>query len=626
MKLTLEQKIGQLMMIGWQSDKYEDICELIRKYHFGNVILFTRNIKSSKELKVICEKIQEAALEANGVTCLISLDQEGGSVRRIYDGITNVPGSMAIGSASFRKPDSAKIIGKIMGEELKSIGVNFNLAPVADINVNPQNPVIAIRSFGDNPNLVSTLASQLAESMQEEGVLACYKHFIGHGDVHVDSHLELPQLNKTLDQLKSCELIPYMNKKLPDAIMTAHILYKGIDDKFPASISQKIIKGLLREELHYKGLVVTDCFEMDALRSTFSVEQAATFAVKATTDIITVSHTFGLQLQVRNGLIEAVKNGEITMAELDERVNHVLAIKEKYCQEQTKEIDFARNQRLAESVSKASICLASGELKPIHKDMVVIGVTNYVNSIAEDKNVENMNIAKSIGEEFGLEYHSIDNKNFNVSDLVEYGTGKDIILALSDSHLTLVQKVLYSSLINKAKLILLISLRTPYDILGQEKPQGHLCLFEYTKQSVDSLIRVLKGDKAYGSLPVRLDDFSSVFKTKNDLKNYLIDNVTNYINEYYAKNITLESLSEEFLISPAYLCKLFKKKLDINFIDYLNQIRISNAKKLLSSTFLKIYEISNLVGYLDQNYFTKVFKRIVGVTPNYYRNNFKIND
>ena len=614
------------MMIGWQSDKYEDICELIRKYHFGNIILFTRNIKSSRQLKEICDKIQETALEANGVKCLISIDQEGGSVRRIYDGITNVPGNMAIGSASFRKPDSAKIIGKIVGEELKSLGVNFNLAPVTDINVNPQNPVIAIRSFGDNPNFVSKLASQYAQAMQEEGVLACYKHFIGHGDVHVDSHLELPQLSKTLDQLRSCELIPYMTNKLPDSIMTAHILYKGIDDKFPASISRKIIKDLLRDELKYEGLVVTDCFEMDALRRTFSVEQAAVFALKATTDLITVSHTFGLQLQVRNGIMDAVKSGDLSMEELDERVNHVLKYKEKYCQDQNKVIDFDKNKELAESVSRASICLISGELKPIHKDMVVIGVTNYVNSIAEDKNVENMDVAKEIGEAFGLEYHSIDNKNFNVTDLVSCGEGKDVILAVSDSHLTLVQKVLYSNLINKAKSILLISLRTPYDVLGQEKPNCHLCTFEYTKQSIDSLIRVLKGEKACGSLPVTLDDFTSVFKTKNDLKNYLIDNVTNYINEYYAKNITLESLSEEFLISPAYLCKLFKKKLDINFIDYLNHVRISNAKKLLSSTFLKIYEISSLVGYLDQNYFAKVFKRIVGVTPNYYRNNFKIND
>lgn len=614
--MTLEQKIGQLMMVGWQSTSSKEICDLIKKYHYGNVILFSRNIKSAEQLRKLTADIQEAAHKHNGAPALISVDQEGGSIRRIYTGVTSVPGHMAIGAASFSRPKVASEIGTIIGRELKSLGVNCVLAPVADVNTNPMNPIIGIRSFSDDPHLVSLLASQMSKAIQEEGVLSCYKHFIGHGDVHIDSHLDLPCIDASLEELKTKELLPYMGSYLPDAIMTAHILYRKLDDRFPASISKKIIHDLLRKEFGFRGLVISDCLEMDALTRAYSLAGAVIFAVQATCDILTVSHSFGRQLIVRNSLLDAAKTDKAFLRSVEEAVERILAYKEKYCKEMRPEIDWEKNREVAEAASLASITIASGHPFPIDENTVAVGVTNYVSTIAEDKNVEDLDIAAILGAEFNIPHLSIDNKNFNVNEVQEFAKGKKVILALSDSHLTLVQRVLYSNLLQSGARVMLISLRTPYDVLGQPLPECHICIYEYTRQSVKALLKVLRGEKAEGKLPVKL----GTRPNQSELKNYLVERIVKYIEQNYAKPLTLESLAEEFYLSPGYLCRLFKQKVGINFLDYLNMVRISRAKHLLLTTNLRVYEVGNLCGFADMNYFTKAFKKATGVTPTYFRN------
>lgn len=626
MLTTLEQKIGQLMLVGWQSPNADDLIENIKKYNFGNVILFTRNIKSASQIQDMCSKIQEAAMQYNGAPCFIALDQEGGSVRRIYDGITNTPGAMAIAAASAKYPEAAAIIGNILGAELKALGINLNLAPVVDINSNPLNPIIAIRSFGDDPYIVKKLATDFAKALQNNGIMSCYKHFLGHGDVDIDSHIDLPRINKSIDEIKRLELIPY-TEIAADAIMTSHILFDKIDDKFPASISKTIIDGILRKELKFKGLVITDCFEMTGLIQTFSIEEAAVFAINAGTDIITISHTFGRQLKVRNALMNAIKNGSISNETLEKALARIAQYKKRYAADKASiQIDFNKNKTLAEKISYASITLASGEPFEIDKDTVVIGVTNYVSSNAEDVNVEKMDIAKIIGEEFGIPYKSIDNKNFNTADMLAFAHNKKVILALADSHLTLVQKVLYSSLRQTNHEIMLISLRTPYDILDQQKPACHICIYEYTAMSIRSLLKFLKGGKAEGKLPVNLGKYSDQYIRENTSKSIFLDNVIKYMKQNYGQKLTLDSVAQKFLISGGHLCKLFKKKLNKSFVDVLNEIRVAESKRLLNSTNLKVYEIAYLCGYTDSNYFVRLFKHYNGLTPNEYRKNYNLYD
>ncbi|NLH54362.1 MAG: helix-turn-helix domain-containing protein [Acholeplasmataceae bacterium] len=399
--------------------------------------------------------------------------------------------------------------------------------------------------------------------------------------------------------------------------MTAHILYRKLDDRFPASIFKKVIHDLLRKELGFKGLVISDCLEMDALTRAYSLAGAVIFAVQASCDILTVSHSFGRQLIVRNSLLDAAKNDAAFLHSVDEAVERILKYKEKYCRKMKPEIDSEKNREIAEAASLASITIASGEPFRIDENTVAVGVTNYVSSIAEDKNVEDLDIAEILGEEFKIPHLSIDNKNFNVNDVQEFAKGKKVVLALSDSHLTLVQRVLYSNLLQSGARVMLISLRTPYDVLGQALPECHICIYEYTRQSVKALLKVLRGAKAEGKLPVKL----GTSPDQSELKNYLVERIVKFIKQNCAKPLTLDVLANEFYLSPGYLCRLFKQKVGINFIDYLNTVRIARAKHLLLTTNLRIYEVGNLCGYADLNYFTKVFKKATGVTPSYFRNN-----
>ena len=408
-----------------------------------------------------------------------------------------------------------------------------------------------------------------------------------------------------------------MGSYLPDEIMTAHILYRKLDDRFPASIFKKVIHDLLRKELGFKGLVISDCLEMDALTRAYSLAGAVIFAVQASCDILTVSHSFGRQLIVRNSLLDAAKNDAAFLHSVDEAVERILKYKEKYCRKMKPEIDSEKNREIAEAASLASITIASGEPFRIDENTVAVGVTNYVSSIAEDKNVEDLDIAEILGEEFKIPHLSIDNKNFNVNDVQEFAKGKKVVLALSDSHLTLVQRVLYSNLLQSGARVMLISLRTPYDVLGQALPECHICIYEYTRQSVKALLKVLRGAKAEGKLPVKL----GTSPDQSELKNYLVERIVKFIKQNCAKPLTLDVLANEFYLSPGYLCRLFKQKVGINFIDYLNTVRIARAKHLLLTTNLRIYEVGNLCGYADLNYFTKVFKKATGVTPSYFRNN-----
>ena len=402
---------------------------------------------------------------------------------------------------------------------------------------------------------------------------------------------------------------------LPDEIMTAHILYRKLDDRFPASIFKKVIYDLLRKELGFKGLVISDCLEMDALTRAYSLAGAVIFAVQASCDILTVSHSFGRQLIVRNSLLDAAKNDAAFLHSVDEAVERILKYKEKYCRKMKPEIDSEKNREIAEAASLASITIASGEPFRIDENTVAVGVTNYVSSIAEDKNVEDLDIAEILGEEFKIPHLSIDNKNFNVNDVRNSQRERKWCLPFQFPPHARAEGSL-SNLLQSGPGDADIA-QNAYDVLGQALPECHICIYEYTRQSVKALLKVLRGAKAEGKLPVKL----GTSPDQSELKNYLVERIVKFIEQNCAKPLTLDVLANEFYLSPGYLCRLFKQKVGINFIDYLNTVRIARAKHLLLTTNLRIYEVGNLCGYADLNYFTKVFKKATGVTPSYFRNN-----
>lgn len=312
--MDIEKHIGGLIMAGFEGkDLPASTIELISKYKIGGVILYKRNIESKNQLRALVGRIKEVAGNNN---FLVAIDHEGGRVFRLPPPFTQIEPMDKLGEA-YRRDQSighAYELGRLMAKELNSVGINLNFAPVLDINTNPYNPIIGNRAFDVDPQIVSLLACELIRGMTDGGILCCGKHFPGHGDTCVDSHLGLPRLNHTLDRLKNFELLPYeaaIKQGVP-SIMTAHIIFGVIDPRHPATLSKKIIGGVLREMLGFEGVVFTDDVLMKAISDHFTVAGASVMSIQAGCDMIIISKDSGEQMRTIEVLKIALKKGELS--------------------------------------------------------------------------------------------------------------------------------------------------------------------------------------------------------------------------------------------------------------------------------------------------------------------------
>lgn len=523
MWVDLKRKIGQLIVAGFEGTTVtEEIRDLITKYHVGNIILFERNCKNPKQVFELTKKLQKIAIESNGVPLFISIDQENGMVARMYSGVTHFPGNMAQGAAD--NLDYSYKIGRYTGEGLNALGINFNLAPSLDVNNNPKNPVIGVRSFGDIPEKVADLGCETIKGMQDAGIIATAKHFPGHGDTEVDSHLGLPIVNHGKERLSSVELYPF--KKAVEAgvkaIMTAHIVFPAYEkENIPATLSGNILKGLLRDELKFDGLIITDCMEMKAIDDNFTSEEAAPMAVKAGADLICISHTFEKQAGSIKRIYEKVNAGEIPMEVIDDRVNRILKEKsnlnyknfiEKEYEDIKNQMDKEEHLLLAKEASEKSITLMKNDkVIPLNgKNILVISPKVKVITGVEGKR-EDLNFGKILRESLP----QLDICNYEIpmepSDEVIDGLSEKcggydtVILCTVNGSIFKKQLNLAKKLRGKERNIILIVMRNPYDFTELSWVDGCLMSYEYTKNSVNSLIKVLKGEiKAEGRLPVNL--------------------------------------------------------------------------------------------------------------------------
>lgn len=355
MELSLRQKIGQLALCSLDGrDVTAPEKEFLREYRVGNIIHFGNNVLGFAQARAFNEKL-DALIRENcaGVPPLVGIDHEGGRVMRFGEDFTWFPSQMALGAAD--DPALTEAVGAAMGRELRAAGFQISFSPVVDVNSNPQNPVIGVRAFGDDPENVARHGEALARGLQSEGVMACLKHFPGHGDTAVDSHYGLPRVDKPLAALEQAELNPYralIARRAADAVMTTHILFPALEpENVPATLSQKILTGLLREKMGFSGLIVTDGMQMRAIAEHYGVERGCVEALKAGCDLICVGTggpgVLEKQKSCLDALYQAALSGEIPAARIDEALRYVLAAKEKYCTAQSEKMpDFAAHARL----------------------------------------------------------------------------------------------------------------------------------------------------------------------------------------------------------------------------------------------------------------------------------------
>ncbi len=328
-RMSLDEKIGQLFIVGTGGRQVGPVPKAhISKRYVGGIILYEKNISVPEQVAALTTELQLLAQKTpKGIPLFIAIDQEGGKVSRFQRGATIFPGNMALG-ATQSEPLALKA-GKITGIELSVMGINLNLAPVLDVNTNPKNPAIGIRSYGESPQLVSQLGAAYIRGLQTQDVLATAKHFPGHGDANADSYKKLPLVTKNQKTLNKVELLPF--RKAIDsgvaAIMTAHILYPGLDNQMPATLSHTILTKLLREELGFEGIIITDDLEMKAISEKYEIDKAAVMAIQAGADMLLIPWTLQKQQTAYNAVRQAVRTRRITTTRLDNSLRRILKAK-----------------------------------------------------------------------------------------------------------------------------------------------------------------------------------------------------------------------------------------------------------------------------------------------------------
>ncbi len=371
-QMTLEEKVGQVIIAYFEGPTFTPaVAAILRELHPGGLILYstTGNIESAAQTAALTGRIQRHARENNDVPLFIAVDEEGGMVSRMV-GTTVFPGNMALGATG--NAELAELGAAVTANELRLLGFNLNFAPVVDVNNNPANPVIGLRSFGSDPAEVARLGAAMVAPYREAGVIATAKHYPGHGDTSVDSHYGLPLINHDLNHLNRIELKPFraMVEAGVPAVMAAHILMPALtgSETLPVTLSPQAL-GYLREELGFAGIIVTDSMSMGAISAHWGLEEATVAAFRAGADVLLFGPWSGTRPEdsrrVFSALRQAVDNGTIPAERLDQAVRRILSLKQEYRiiddplphPEKLSMLASAANRAVARRIARGSITL-----------------------------------------------------------------------------------------------------------------------------------------------------------------------------------------------------------------------------------------------------------------------------
>ena len=507
-EMTIEEKVGQLIIVGFDGTQANEAIEAhIRERFVGGVVLFSRNIESPQQTAELTNQLQRLAeATARQIPLFIGIDQEGGWVIRLKEGATVLPGNMALGATD--STELAERAGEITAIELAAVGVNLNFAPVMDVNNNPQNPVIGRRSFGESSELVSRLGTAYIRGLQHNGVLGTAKHFPGHGDTTVDSHFDLPTVNHGLERVHALELRPFRAAIDADvaAIMTAHIVYSAFDPDRPATLSPTILTDLLRKELDFDGLLITDDMEMKAIDNRYRSGEAAVMAVEAGADIVMVLWTPAKQIEVFDALLSAVKSGRISQARLDQSVERILKSKVAAFDRRFVDPDAVgrivgidAHQQLARTIASQAITVVRNRnnLLPLKlKPETSVLILSESPTLFESFKGHHPNTVEARI----LQQPEAENI---LPQLIQQVENADVVIAgiMNDEQAALVQQISLGT----TTPVIVIALGSPYTLQGCPAVSTSLATYDIHAASVSAAVEVIVGTReAQGKLPIQL--------------------------------------------------------------------------------------------------------------------------
>ncbi len=530
-ELTLDQKIGQLIVPAIRttdlSEPSPEIIKNIKKYGVGgyHLLIDPKHLQNPLKTTQLLNQMQSLS----EIPLLISADLEGGA-GFYYKGLTRFPRAMALGATD--NPEMVRKLAEITAKEALGMGIHVNFYPDVDVNSNPKNPIINIRSFGSQPDLVSLLACAYIEGYQDAGGVAVAKHFPGHGDTSIDSHMELPKLDVSYAKLSSLELLPFkaaVQHKV-DGVMSAHILLPLIETELvPATLSNRILTGILRQELGFDGLVYTDALMMKGISAHYKDAEAAVRAVQAGADLL----LFPQDVPAAYGALKAaVRSGEITEARINESVGRILKLKNKLNLPQKKQVYLTAlksqlhsksNSDFAQEVMNASITLLNSEerLFPLHlkpKDKVlVLTIMDKAEGWRETKPGKHFvdelkeRHSNTVAFFFGAKYsnrvlnelkHNLPSADYVIVNSFTRVSAFKGSIDLSSKQLDLVREIMKSG-----KKVILVAYGNPYIVGALPEPTATLLTFEYCPSAEHAVLKGLLGEyKFTGRLPIDIPE------------------------------------------------------------------------------------------------------------------------
>ncbi len=501
-QMTLEEKVGQLLVAHFYGEEAnQDAHFLIREVHIGGIIYYNwaNGLKSPHQVRLLSDGLQAIACENRlPIPLWIVVDQEGGQVTRLTEGFTLFPGNRALAMAG--KPEWAEESALAMGSELKAVGVNLNLSPVVDVNSNPRNPVIGIRSFGEDPETVIRFAKPTLEGYRQAGIVSSLKHFPGHGDVGVDSHFDLPTVKKPLEELKVRELLPFAQLASEcDTILTGHILVPALDSEKCATLSPKIL-SYLREEIGFPGIIIADSLVMEGLlKCCSSIEEAAIQAIAAGSNLLLLGgkQLIGADLskelsphdvqRIHLAIVDAVKSGRLSEKRIEESVSRLIQLKERSLdRSEAPSFNKANHEQLAKKIAAEAIRTIKHEfffIPSLSQRSVAIFAPDSL-----EPHLRQLSIP--FGKESSIIFFS---KKHPSSPLIEEASKADILCLFSSNAWNQPeQEAFLQQLIEMGKPVILIAARDPIDVTLFPGADLILATYSPTPPSLLSALETIK--------------------------------------------------------------------------------------------------------------------------------------
>lgn len=507
-EMTIEELVGQVIMVGLPGTSLDDeYKDFIKTYHIGNFILFARNYDNTNQMKVFMKDLYNYTDNITGSFPLVSIDQEGGMVVRLFKDIT-FPASPLTTSAT-AIADAPYKTGYIIGKDMLSLGINLNLAPCLEINEDLLNPLVNVRGYGKTKEFVLKQAKAFVKGIQESGALSCIKHFPGAGSSTKDSHLELPIIDDAKEDLLNYNMYPFVNLIESDALMTSHCLYKAFDE-LPSTLSHVLLTDVLREQIGFNGLIISDGMEMKAISDVYGIGKGSVMALNAGCDVLLLCHDYQEQKASFDAVLEAVKNGEIDINLLKEKVMRINQAKEKIINKLNqyfKDDEYIINQKeheLMESIVDNSYTLIKGDAPKLDLNTLIISCNAKVASIVEDE-FDERNLTNALKHNFPnnvvIKFRS--EESFVDEALNLANNYQNIIIYSYDAYRDDVQKTVINKLLETNKNVFVVSIKGPIDRIYFKNLVNYACLYEYTPNSIKTIVKQLKGHISLnGKLPL----------------------------------------------------------------------------------------------------------------------------